>query len=111
MSNRAERTAEDAYERENDPSDFNDIHDNSYAYQTGNQGFSMGIPVQRDEDDIEDPMQPPYSNSNQQLGMSFPFTSSPRSSERRSILFERRLIYLPWVQSKMRTKSWTAPTC
>ncbi|KAL4790021.1 hypothetical protein BDV19DRAFT_382646 [Aspergillus venezuelensis] len=67
MSNRAERTAEDAYERANDPSDFNDIHDNSYAYQTGNQGFSMGIPVQRDEDDLEDPMQPPYSNSNQQL--------------------------------------------
>ncbi|KAL4936074.1 hypothetical protein BDV06DRAFT_114371 [Aspergillus oleicola] len=67
MSNRAERTAEDAYERDNDTTTFGDIHDNSYAYQTGNQGFSMGIPVQRDEDDLDDPMQPPHSNSNQQL--------------------------------------------
>ncbi|KAL4926090.1 uncharacterized protein BDV17DRAFT_293897 [Aspergillus undulatus] len=67
MSNRAERTAEDAYERQNDPSFDDNISDNTYAYQTGNQGFSMGIPVQRDNDSYEDPMQPPYSNSQQQL--------------------------------------------
>ncbi|KAL4883078.1 hypothetical protein BJY04DRAFT_216789 [Aspergillus karnatakaensis] len=69
MSNRAERTAEDAYERESDRTApvSGDIHDNSYAYETGDATFSKGIPVQRDEAEYDDPMQSPFSNSNQQL--------------------------------------------
>ncbi|KAL5334542.1 hypothetical protein BJX70DRAFT_12671 [Aspergillus crustosus] len=68
MSNRTERTAEDAYEDENDRSPVaSDYHDNDYAHETGGKGFSMGIPVQKDEAAYDDPMQPPFSNSNQQL--------------------------------------------
>ncbi|KAL6235469.1 hypothetical protein BDW75DRAFT_230315 [Aspergillus navahoensis] len=69
MSNRAERLAEDAYERENDFSApvSGEYNDSSYAHETGTQGFSKGIPVQSDDADYDDPMQPPFSNSNQQL--------------------------------------------
>ncbi|KAL4760268.1 uncharacterized protein BDW70DRAFT_69365 [Aspergillus foveolatus] len=69
MSNRAERLAEDEYERENDFSApvSGEYEDDSYAHETGTQGFSKGIPVQSDDADYEDPMQPPFSNSNQQL--------------------------------------------
>jgi hypothetical protein len=72
MSNRAERQAEDAYERENDADApiSGDYYDNSYAYESGEGGkFSMGVPVQRDEEDYEDPMQPPFSNTQEQLGI------------------------------------------
>ncbi|KAL2859730.1 hypothetical protein BJX68DRAFT_262151 [Aspergillus pseudodeflectus] len=70
MSNRAERQAEDAYERENDADApvSGDYYDNSYAYESGEGGkFSMGVPVQRDEEEYEDPMQPPFSNTQEQL--------------------------------------------
>ncbi|KAL4868515.1 hypothetical protein BDV12DRAFT_169591 [Aspergillus spectabilis] len=68
MSNRAERTAEDAYEAQNDRSPVTgDYHDNDYVYEPGDKGFTMGMPVQRDEAGYDDPMQPPFSNSNQQL--------------------------------------------
>ncbi|RDW61891.1 uncharacterized protein DSM5745_10563 [Aspergillus mulundensis] len=69
MSDRAERLAEDAYEAENDYSApvSGTYNDASYAHETGTQGFSKGIPVQSDDADYDDPMQPPYSNSNQQL--------------------------------------------
>ncbi|KAI9367779.1 hypothetical protein BJX61DRAFT_547172 [Aspergillus egyptiacus] len=68
MTTRREREAEDAYERANDPSPVTgDFQDDSYAYETGNTGFSSGMPVQKDEEDYEDPMQPPFSNTNQQL--------------------------------------------
>ncbi|KAH8433072.1 uncharacterized protein LDX57_010709 [Aspergillus melleus] len=67
MSNRYEREAEDRYEQENDPSPVGGaVYDNSYAHETTRQERDR-IPVQRDDEDFEDPMQPPYSNSNQQL--------------------------------------------
>ncbi|KAL2817937.1 hypothetical protein BDW59DRAFT_182024 [Aspergillus cavernicola] len=67
MSNRAEREAEDSYEAQNDPSPVSaDTHDNSYAGKK-NTGLRNRIPVQRDEAPYDDPMQPPYSNSDQQL--------------------------------------------
>ncbi|KAL4917946.1 hypothetical protein BDW62DRAFT_201274 [Aspergillus aurantiobrunneus] len=67
MSNLAERAAEDAYEAENDYYPASDEDQNTYAYQSGNQGFTMRVPVQRDETNIEDPMQPPFSDTDQQL--------------------------------------------
>lgn len=68
MSNRAEREAEDRYEAENDPSPVSaDVIDNSYVGETRPELRSQ-VPVQADEADYEDPMQPPYSNSDQQLG-------------------------------------------
>lgn len=70
MSNRAEREAEDLYERENDASPVpGGEADNSYVGET-NPNLRNVVPVQNDEADIDDPMQPPYSNSDQQLGMS-----------------------------------------
>lgn len=71
MSNRVEREAEDAYERENDLSPVpGGEADNSYVGET-NPNLSNIVPVQNDEADYDDPMQPPYSNSDEQLGMSF----------------------------------------
>ncbi|KAL3457998.1 hypothetical protein BJX64DRAFT_292562 [Aspergillus heterothallicus] len=70
MTSRREREAEDAYERQNDDDApvSGDYYDNSYVYESGAGGkFSMGVPVQRDEDNYEDPMQPPFSNSQEQL--------------------------------------------
>lgn len=72
MSNRAEREAEDLYERENDPSPVSgDVHDDSYASNKGAMGGPQGagIPVQRDSDPYDDPMQPKMSNTDEQLGM------------------------------------------
>ena len=68
MSNRAEREAEDFYEDENDPSPVSGrVVDDSYAHETRSELRSQ-IPVQSDNRPVEDPMQPPYSNSDQQLG-------------------------------------------
>ncbi|RJE20086.1 hypothetical protein PHISCL_07581 [Aspergillus sclerotialis] len=63
MSNLAEREAEDVYERQNDPSPVSgSVPDNSYASGTGR------IPVQKDDEAMEEsPMQPPFSNTDQQL--------------------------------------------
>ncbi|PWY85697.1 hypothetical protein BO94DRAFT_586259 [Aspergillus sclerotioniger CBS 115572] len=67
MSNRYERSAEDAYEAQNDPSPVSGTYrDNTYAHET--QSSLRGqVPVAKDEDYYDDPMQPPYSNSDQQL--------------------------------------------
>ena len=69
MSNRYERSAEDAYEAQNDPSPVSGTYrDNTYAHET--QSSLRGqVSVAKDEDYYDDPMQPPYSNSDQQLGM------------------------------------------
>lgn len=70
MSNVREREAEDSYEAQNDPSPVSGrVIDDSYAYSETQSGLRNQVPVQRDEDDYEDPVQPPYSNSNEQLGM------------------------------------------
>lgn len=70
MSNSAERPAEDAYERDNDSSPVTGTFtDNSYAKETS-PGLRDHIPVQGDNQRFEDPMQPPYSNSEEQLGKS-----------------------------------------
>lgn len=69
MSNPTEREAEDNYEAENDASPVSGtIIDNSYAYSETKPELRNQVPIQRDEDDYEDPVQPPYSNSNEQLG-------------------------------------------
>lgn len=69
MSNRAEREAEDNYEAENDDAApvSADVVDNSYVGETRPE-LRNEVPVQPDEADYEDPMQPPYSNTDQQLG-------------------------------------------
>ncbi|KAL4861313.1 hypothetical protein BDV12DRAFT_180460 [Aspergillus spectabilis] len=67
MSNCAERLAEDAYEAQNDSSPVSGtFKDNSYANETRSE-LKGYIPVQRDDAGFEDPMQPPYSNSDRQL--------------------------------------------
>eukprot|EP01083_Nonionella_stella_P092076 257622_1 len=67
MSNRTERVAEDNYERQNDPSPVaGTFRDDSYAKET-NPNLKGQVPVQRDEQQFDDPMQPPYSNTDQQL--------------------------------------------
>ncbi|KAF7169733.1 hypothetical protein CNMCM5623_002385 [Aspergillus felis] len=67
MSNRAEREAEDNYEADNDPSPISaEVIDNSYVGET-NPELRNQVPVQSDQADYEDPMQPPYSNTDQQL--------------------------------------------
>lgn len=69
MSNRVEREAEDNYERENDASPVpGRVVDNSYAHETAPE-LRNQVPVQPDDAPVEDPMQPPYSNSDQQLGV------------------------------------------
>lgn len=65
MSDRYEREAEDLYEAENDRSPVtSNLNDSSYATKEASK-----IPVQKDSQTYHDPVQPPYSNSNQQLGM------------------------------------------
>lgn len=61
MSNLFERQADDRYEAENDPRGSENIIDDSYV-----EGGP--IPVQRDEEPLDDPMQPPFSNTDEQLG-------------------------------------------
>jgi hypothetical protein len=68
MSNRAEREAEDSYERDNDASPVTgSFEDDTYVHEP-NPNLRDKVPVQRDTEDYEDPMQPPYSNSDEQLG-------------------------------------------
>lgn len=69
MSNPSERVAEDQYEEENDFSApvSGDFADDSYTNET-NANLRDQVPVQSQEQSYEDPMQPPYSNSDQQLG-------------------------------------------
>jgi hypothetical protein len=70
MSNPAERVAEDEYERQNDDSPVTgDFEDNSYVRETA-PALQNQVPVQTDNESFEDPVQPPYSNSDQQLGKS-----------------------------------------
>lgn len=70
MSNRAERIAEDDYERNNDPSPVTaSFTDDSYAKET-RSGLRDQVPVQGDNERFEDPIQPPHSNSDRQLGKS-----------------------------------------
>lgn len=78
MSNRAEREAEDRYEAENDFSAPVDAtpKDNSYVGET-NSDLKGTVPVQKDDADFDDPMQPPYSNSDEQLRMCRPLMKSP----------------------------------
>ncbi|GAB1200578.1 hypothetical protein BDV32DRAFT_156030 [Aspergillus pseudonomiae] len=67
MSNPYEREAEDRYEAQNDSSPVSGtVRDNTYAHETRSELRSQ-IPVQKDEDVEEDPIQPPFSNSTQQL--------------------------------------------
>ncbi|GES66950.1 hypothetical protein ATEIFO6365_0017001200 [Aspergillus terreus] len=67
MSNRLEREAEDRYEAQNDPSPVSGrVSDNTYAHET-RSGLRDYIPVQGDNQPFEDPIQPPYSNTDQQL--------------------------------------------
>ncbi|KAJ5826433.1 hypothetical protein N7474_003571 [Penicillium riverlandense] len=67
MSNRVEREAEDNYEAENDAAPIPDeIVDDTYLGET-NPNLTNQVPVQADEDDYEDPMQPPYANTDEQL--------------------------------------------
>ncbi|KAH3005102.1 hypothetical protein KXW60_005197 [Aspergillus fumigatus] len=52
---------------ENDASPVSaDVIDNSYVGETRSE-LRNQVPVQPDQDDYEDPMQPPYSNTDQQL--------------------------------------------
>lgn len=66
MTTQREREAEDEYEAANDPSPpvSGTINDSSYT------GRSRGgpVPVQKDEDPFQDPMQPKFSNTDEQLG-------------------------------------------
>ncbi|OQE18898.1 hypothetical protein PENFLA_c020G06776 [Penicillium flavigenum] len=67
MSNRAERVAEDNYERKNDPSPVTgNFRDDSYAKET-KPNLRGQVPVQGENQQFDDPMQPPYSNTDQQL--------------------------------------------
>ncbi|CDM30857.1 hypothetical protein DTO013E5_497 [Penicillium roqueforti] len=67
MSNPAERIAEDNYERDNDPSPVTGTFaDDSYVEET-DPSLRAQVPVQGDEQPFDDPIQPPYSNSDQQL--------------------------------------------
>jgi hypothetical protein len=69
MTTRQEREAEDSYERDNDASPVpGDVHDDSYIFDTKGP-VSNRVPVQADQVDYDDPMQAPYSNTNEQLGM------------------------------------------
>ena len=80
MSNRGEREAEDSYEAENDASPVTGtVTENPYVGET-NPNLRDIVPVQPDEQEVEDPMQPLYSNSDQQLGKNISFTL-PQTSE------------------------------
>ena len=71
MANREERDLDDRYEAENDPSPVSaDVVDDSYTRETRNVlRASDQMPVITDEEEYEDPVQPPYSDSNEGLGM------------------------------------------
>ncbi|OJJ47315.1 hypothetical protein ASPZODRAFT_15997 [Penicilliopsis zonata CBS 506.65] len=67
MSNVAEREAEDAYERENDESPVpGTVQDDTYVRET-DPSIRDKVPVVGDNEDYDEPMQPPYSNSDAQL--------------------------------------------
>lgn len=69
MSNRFERQAEDQYEQENDASPVpGGVSDNSYTGES-RSGLKNQVPVQSDQQSYDDPMQPPYSNTDNQLSM------------------------------------------
>lgn len=69
MTTRQEREAEDSYERDNDASPVpGDVHDDSYIFDKKGPE-SNRAPVEADQANYDDPMQPPYSNTNEQLGM------------------------------------------
>lgn len=71
MSNRYEREAEDLYEAQNDASPVpGNVYDSSYVSDTRPE-LRDQLPVQADQEDYDDPFQPPYSNSNEQLGMHY----------------------------------------
>lgn len=59
------RAADDRYEAQNDPKTevSGDINDDSYV-----RSGDKTIPVQKDSAPVEDPIQPPQSNSDAQLG-------------------------------------------
>lgn len=61
MSNYADRIADDDYEEVDDSS--------NYAKET-DPNLKDQVPVQGDDEQIDDPIQPPYSDSDQQLGKS-----------------------------------------
>lgn len=67
MSNPEEREAEDRYEAENDPSPVPGTPppDDSYVRDTNPNWTNR---VQPDDAPYDDPVQPPYSNSDEQLG-------------------------------------------
>jgi hypothetical protein len=66
MSNPIEREAEDSYERDNDASPVTESStDASYATESN---LKEPVPVQSDDQPVEDPVQPYYANSDQQLG-------------------------------------------
>jgi hypothetical protein len=68
MSNPKEREADDSYEANNDPAPLpSTLIDNSYAGDTY-RDLAGTVPIQRDEDGYDDPIQPPYSNSDEMLG-------------------------------------------
>ena len=66
----AYRAGDDRYEAENDDATevTGDVKDSSYV-----RPGETTVPVQKDTDPVEDPMMPPESNSDAQLGM-FPST-------------------------------------
>ncbi|PKY01781.1 hypothetical protein P168DRAFT_306878 [Aspergillus campestris IBT 28561] len=69
MSHRIDREAEDFYESQNDPSPVSSrFADDTYTGEP-RQALKDRIPVQRDEDIEEDPMQPPFSNTDAQLAL------------------------------------------
>ena len=78
MSSRLEREAEDNYEAENDASPVSgDAPDNTYMRDTRSE-LRNQVPVHSDQQEYDDPMQPPYSNSDNQLGMFLPLLEPPQ---------------------------------
>ena len=63
------RAADDRYEAENDDATdvTGDINDSSYV-----RPGETTVPVQKDSDPVEDPVRPPESNSDAQLGTLVP---------------------------------------
>ncbi|KAI9831546.1 MAG: hypothetical protein M1819_004776 [Sarea resinae] len=63
----SQRQAEDAYEEQNDATGGDvpsgSVQDDSYASRTG----QSHIPVQKDDAPLDDPYQPKFSNSDEQL--------------------------------------------
>ena len=71
MSNPAERETDDRYEAENDPSPVSgNVVDDSFTRETRSELRAPDqMPVIPDEEGYDDPMQPPYANTNEQLGI------------------------------------------